>query len=277
MMPRRHDVCRVFQNALKRADIVVGYDLVCRRSGCGYKERRATGDEARCPTCNMALWVKPVPKPLRFHDTRSTFGTHLRERTGDIVRQKRLGHSSPAITAEIYSGVRTPYAMEMINKLHFGSTPRSGSASGIFPAEAPGPVPPTSASTASSTASTSRGAPSPTPRSWRSSACYTPAVRSPASRRTRGPRATSGSRARPRGADRGLTRCPTTIESIQNPRSASVVEERRDQPVSEIGSGGEVAAEQGEPRSRPRLGPIEADLAALVDIDRAQRGRAGSV
>ncbi len=147
MMARHHDVCRVFQNALKRAGIVVGYDLVCRRSGCGYKERRATGDEARCPTCNMALWVKPVPKPLRFHDTRSTFGTHLRERTGDIVLvQKRLGHSSPAITAEIYSGVRTPYAMEMINKLHFGSTPISGSVSGTLPAEAPGPVPPTSPS-----------------------------------------------------------------------------------------------------------------------------------
>ena len=95
----------------------------------------------------MALWVKPVPKPLRFHDTRSTFGTHLRERTGDIVLvQKRLGHSSPAITAEIYSGVRTPYAMEMINKLHFGSTPIAASASGVFPAEAPGPVPPTSPS-----------------------------------------------------------------------------------------------------------------------------------
>jgi len=124
MMPRHQDLCRVFEHARKRAGIVLGYDHICRRAGCRYTDRRATPDEARCPKCNMRLWVKPVPKPLRFHDTRSTFGTHLRERTGDIVLvQKRLGHSSPAITADIYSGVRDPYAMEMMNKLQFGAMP----------------------------------------------------------------------------------------------------------------------------------------------------------
>ena len=124
MIPRHQDLCRVFENARKRAGIVIGYDLICRRAGCRHNERRATADEARCPKCNMRLWVKAVPKPLRFHDTRSTFGTHLRERTGDIVLvQTRLGHSSPTITAEIYSGVRDPYALEMINKLQFGAAP----------------------------------------------------------------------------------------------------------------------------------------------------------
>ena len=132
MIPRHQDLCRVFENARKRAGIVIGYDLICRRAGCRHNERRATADEARCPKCNMRLWVKAVPKPLRFHDTRSTFGTHLRERTGDIVLvQTRLGHSSPTITAEIYSGVRDPYALEMINKLQFGAAP---AVSGKFPA-----------------------------------------------------------------------------------------------------------------------------------------------
>jgi integrase-like protein len=79
-----------------------------------------------------------VPKPLRFHDTRSTFATHLRERTGDVVLvQKRLGHSSPAITAEIYSGVRQPYALEMINKLQFGAAPAPVSGTGPARAQAP--------------------------------------------------------------------------------------------------------------------------------------------
>ena len=133
MMPRHQDLCRVFDSAMKRAAIVLGYDFVCRRPGCGFKERRPAAAEERCPSCNMKLWLKPIPKPLRFHDTRSTFGTHLRERTGDIVLvQKRLGHSSPLITAEVYSGVREPYAMEMMNKLHFGAAPVA--ASGKFPA-----------------------------------------------------------------------------------------------------------------------------------------------
>ncbi len=54
-----------------------------------------------------------------------------------MLVQKRLGHSSPAITAEIYSGVREPYAMEMINKLQFGAAP---AVSGKFPARPQGPT-----------------------------------------------------------------------------------------------------------------------------------------
>jgi hypothetical protein len=51
--------------------------------------------------------VKPIPKRVRFHDLRTTFATHLHERTGDIqLVQKLLGHSSPTITAAIYSGIR---------------------------------------------------------------------------------------------------------------------------------------------------------------------------
>src|SRR5262249_8542309 len=64
-----------------------------------------------------------VPKPYRFHDLRSTFATHLRECTRDIeLVQKCLGHSSPAITAEIYSGVRDEYAQEQLDRLVFGAS-----------------------------------------------------------------------------------------------------------------------------------------------------------
>ncbi len=70
----------------------------------------------------MRLWVTPIPKPFRFHDLRSTFGTHLRERTGDIVFvQKCLGHWSPALTADLYSSVREEYALARSNTLCFGS------------------------------------------------------------------------------------------------------------------------------------------------------------
>lgn len=60
------------------------------------------------------------PEADRFQDLRTTFATHLHERTGDIeLVQKMLGHSSPAITAAIYSGIRDDYAREGVNRLRF--------------------------------------------------------------------------------------------------------------------------------------------------------------
>jgi hypothetical protein len=68
----------------------------------------------------MLLWPKPIPKPIRFHDLRTTFATHLHERTGDIqLVQEMLGHSSPTITAATYSGIRDDYAREAVNRLRF--------------------------------------------------------------------------------------------------------------------------------------------------------------
>jgi hypothetical protein len=51
-----------------------------------------------------------------MHGVRASATLH--ERTGDIqLVQKMLGHSSPTITAAIYSGIRDAYARESVNKL----------------------------------------------------------------------------------------------------------------------------------------------------------------
>jgi integrase len=114
----------VLRRALKNAGIVEHYIMVCRRKGCGYQDKRFELVEARCPKCDFKLWPKAIPKPLVFHDTRSTFATHLRERTGDIeLVQKFLGHSTPAITAAIYSGVRDEYGLAGVNRLKFQPAP----------------------------------------------------------------------------------------------------------------------------------------------------------
>jgi integrase len=120
MMPPDTALKPVLDRALKRAEIVLGYELVCRRKGCGHTERRQENAELRCPKCNMRLWAKPLVKHIRFHDLRTTFATHLHERTGDIqLVQKMLGHSSPTITAATYSGIRDDYARAAVNTLRF--------------------------------------------------------------------------------------------------------------------------------------------------------------
>ena len=91
------------RRALKRAGVVEGYRHICRRKGCGFEEIRQVADEARCPKCNMRLWVSPIPRKLRFYDLRHTHATLLRKAGVDLgAVQRNLGHSSPEITAAVY-------------------------------------------------------------------------------------------------------------------------------------------------------------------------------
>src|SRR5262245_3405817 len=90
---------------------------------------RLEAAEDRCPRCSMRLWLKPVPKKVRFHDLRATFATLLHERTGDIrLVQQLLGHSSPTITASTYAAIRDDYAREAVNRLRFEPEPPSSEA-----------------------------------------------------------------------------------------------------------------------------------------------------
>ncbi len=66
MMPDNIKLAPILERALKRAGVVLGRDYVCRRKGCGHLERRIENVEARCPKCNMRLWVKPIPKRIAF-------------------------------------------------------------------------------------------------------------------------------------------------------------------------------------------------------------------
>jgi integrase len=126
MMPTNVKLAPVLTRALKRAAVVLGYDYVCRRKGCGFSELRLEAAEDRCPHCSMRLWLKPVPKKVRFHDLRATFATLLHERTGDIrLVQQLLGHSSPTITASTYAAIRDDYAREAVNLLRFEPEPPS--------------------------------------------------------------------------------------------------------------------------------------------------------
>jgi len=91
------------RRALKRAGVVEGYRHLCRRKGCGYVEMRPAASEARCPKCNMRLWVSPIPRKLRFYDLRHSHATLLRKAGVDLgAVQRTLGHSSPEITADVY-------------------------------------------------------------------------------------------------------------------------------------------------------------------------------
>ena len=118
----RHALVDHLRRALKKAGIVTGYKLKCRRKGCGFEEQRAAAAEARCPRCNMRLWVSPIPKPLRFYDLRHTHATLLRKAGVDIgAVQKSLGHSSPEITSAIYDhSLVEDFRPEVERALSFG-------------------------------------------------------------------------------------------------------------------------------------------------------------
>ncbi|MEW5848041.1 MAG: site-specific integrase [Myxococcota bacterium] len=117
---RNTDLPAVFKRALARAGIVNGYDHICRRQGCGFRERRTEGEIKPCPKCSFRLWTRPIPADLRFHDLRSTFGTHAYEVTGDVrFVQTVLGHSAPTLTEERYSAVRAQRLVDQGNRLRF--------------------------------------------------------------------------------------------------------------------------------------------------------------
>jgi integrase len=96
--------------AAGRAGIVDGYLHTCRRCRRRLKRQEGTFDETatrqhpdseqrRCPTCDMKLWISPIPKKMRFYDLRHTSITILieagvgLEAVGEIA-----GHADPKTT-----------------------------------------------------------------------------------------------------------------------------------------------------------------------------------
>jgi integrase len=97
---------QILGRALGRAGMVQGYHHVCRRKGCEHKEKTKDRALRHCPKCNMKLWPKGIPRPMRFHDLRGTTATLLaRAGVGLVVAQRILRHSDPRLTANIYSRV----------------------------------------------------------------------------------------------------------------------------------------------------------------------------
>ncbi len=77
----------------------------------------------RCPDCSMRLWHKPIPRKVRFHDTRHTTATLLLKKGVPLATvQKLLRHSDPAITSEIYGHLDLEDMRAGINRLSFQPT-----------------------------------------------------------------------------------------------------------------------------------------------------------
>jgi len=93
----------VVRRGLARAGVVLGYDHVCRRAGCGYRVRQEDAEPRWCPQCEMKLWPRPIPKKTRFHDIRHTTATLLlKEGVSMGVVQKILRHSAITVTEAVY-------------------------------------------------------------------------------------------------------------------------------------------------------------------------------
>ena len=94
----------VIRRGLARAGVVIGYDHICRRTGCGYRVRQQDAEPRWCPNCQMKLWLRAIPKRTRFHDLRHTTATLLlKEGVPMGVVQKILRHSDIKVTEGIYS------------------------------------------------------------------------------------------------------------------------------------------------------------------------------
>jgi hypothetical protein len=94
----------VVRRGLARAGVVIGYDHICRRPGCGYRVRHQDAESRWCPNCEMKLWLRAIPKRTRFHDLRHTTATLLlKEGVPMGVVQKILRHSDITVTEGTYS------------------------------------------------------------------------------------------------------------------------------------------------------------------------------
>ncbi|HXJ21003.1 MAG TPA: site-specific integrase [Polyangia bacterium] len=124
----REDVAieNVLRAALGRAGIVLGYEHVCRRKGCGYAQNHDDPELRHCPTCNMKLWPKTLVRPIRFHDLRHTTASLLLMAGASTAAVQRiLRHSDPRITTEVYGHLVPDYLRAEIDRLRFGIAPPS--------------------------------------------------------------------------------------------------------------------------------------------------------
>ncbi len=100
------DPQKILRTALARAGLVIGYDHTCRRCssrGTPNVERHADAERRRCPACGMALWPRPLPRKLRFHDLRHTTATLLLRNGIDAHRVQRiLRHKNVRTTLDTY-------------------------------------------------------------------------------------------------------------------------------------------------------------------------------
>jgi integrase len=121
MMRRDVNLEHTLRRALGRAGVVEGYRHVCRRQGCGHTEPAQDQEQRRCPKDGRKLWVKPVVRPIRFHDLRHTTGSLLIMLGADLAAVQRiLRHSDPKLTTEVYAHLAPEYLRAEVDRLSFG-------------------------------------------------------------------------------------------------------------------------------------------------------------
>ncbi len=128
MRPEATKVERILRNALKRCGLVEGYNHVCRRckpKGLGHSWRYDDAAERRCPRCDMRLWPKAIPRPIRFHDLRHTTATLLLRAGIDVHRVQRvLRHRDVKTTTGTYAHLLTDDLRQSVNTLPAALPPR---------------------------------------------------------------------------------------------------------------------------------------------------------
>jgi len=101
--------------------VVEGYRHVCRRKGCGHIEPAQDETQRRCPNDGRKLWVKPVVRPIRFHDLRhSTASLLMMNGANPASVQRILRHSDPKLTTEVYGHLAPEYLRAEVDRLAFG-------------------------------------------------------------------------------------------------------------------------------------------------------------
>jgi hypothetical protein len=104
MHSRKLRLNRMLRAAIARAGLIEGYEHRCRAAHCGWKELRPSPAlPETCPNCGKpSLWAKPVPRHVRFHDTRHSGGTAVVRSAGMAIAQKFLRHSDVRLTIHTY-------------------------------------------------------------------------------------------------------------------------------------------------------------------------------
>jgi integrase len=110
----------VLRRALGRAGIVLGFEHVCRRRGCGYVEKAPDGALRVCSTDGRSLWPKPVVRQIRFHDLRHTTASLLMMAGANPAAVQRiLRHRDPRLTTEVYGHLSPEFLEGQIDRLSF--------------------------------------------------------------------------------------------------------------------------------------------------------------
>ncbi len=121
MMRRDVNLEMTLRRALGRAGVVEGYKHTCRKKGCGHEEAAADQETRRCPEDRRKLWVKPVVRPIRFHDLRHTTASLLMMNGANLPAVQRiLRHSDPKITTELYGHLAPEYLRAEVDRRSFG-------------------------------------------------------------------------------------------------------------------------------------------------------------